>query len=303
MSNTEPVDLSVLAIVAGRRTHLENVAAALSQSVRPPREWVVVGMGEDVPTLAAEPELARTAIVRGRVEAPDRLPLAEARAEAARLASSENLLFLDVDCLPTPAACGSWADLLSGDEHGDGLWMGDVRYLPEGAARRDGDAPAWTFATLADAAVRHPLLPVLEEREARPTDRYEMFWSLCFGLRKPTYDRIGGFDAGYPGYGAEDTDFAFAARAAGVPFGHFGAVAYHQYHPSYSPPLNHLESIVANARRFREKWGLWPMDKWLAAFAERGYVDFRPGDDTLEILALPDEPAIAAAKTNSPAGF
>ncbi|WP_300342830.1 galactosyltransferase-related protein [Nesterenkonia sp.] len=44
--------------------------------------------------------------------------------------------------------------------------------------------------------------------EIRCTDDYELFWSLSFAVRREVFDQIGGFDAGYTGYGAEDTDFA-----------------------------------------------------------------------------------------------
>ena len=69
-------------------------------------------------------------------------------------------------------------------------------------------------------------------------------------MNRLAYDTIGGFDASYTGYGAEDTDFAFTAKEQGIDFYLSQARAYHQQHTVYRPPLNHLSSIVANANRF-----------------------------------------------------
>ena len=280
---------SVLTIVAGREAHLANQAKGLAACEPPPAEWVVVGMNED----AAPPECG-VPVVRGRVDAEGRMPLAEARSEAARIASHDTLVFLDVDCIPAPDMLSAFEEALA---ETDGLWMGDVRYLPKGAAAGD-----WTFETLRRDAVAHPLLPDLGG-ERLPSDRYELFWSLCFACTRATWGRVGGFDAGYPGYGAEDTDFAFAARAAGVPFGHCPARAFHQHHPVCKPPLNHFASIIENARRFRGKWGVWPMDKWLGQFAERGLLRFDMGADVLEVVREPTAEEVDACRSDSPAGF
>ncbi|HYH73989.1 MAG TPA: hypothetical protein VD764_12285, partial [Nocardioides sp.] len=55
------------------------------------------------------------------------------------------------------------------------------------------------------------------------------------------------------------------------------AGAVHQYHPSPSPPVQHVGDIVANANLFADKWGWWPMLSWLEEFRERGLV--RRGPD------------------------
>ncbi|MDO9396736.1 MAG: glycosyltransferase family 2 protein, partial [Herbiconiux sp.] len=76
----------------------------------------------------------------------------------------------------------------------------------------------------------------------------------------------------------EDTDFAFAAREAGVELAWVGSArAYHQHHPVQSPPVDHLDDIVRNATVFHERWGTWPMGGWLDAFEQRGLVH-RDGD-------------------------
>ena len=115
--------------------------------------------------------------------------------------------------------------------------------------------------------------------------RVELFWSLAFAVAPATHARVGGFDPGYVGYGAEDTDYAFRARAAGVPLAWVGdAWAHHQHHPVSSPPVEHLSDIARNARRFRARWGTWPMRGWLTAFADTGLIRWHEQGTSLEVV-------------------
>ena len=113
--------------------------------------------------------------------------------------------------------------------------------------------------------------------------------------RLAEHDRIGGFDESFSGYGAEDTDLAFRADAAGVPILFLGGPrAYHQHHGSYDPPLQHFRDIVANAARFHARHGFWPMDGWLADFARLGLIE-PPGEGPLRVLRHPAAAEIARA--------
>ena len=63
-------------------------------------------------------------------------------------------------------------------------------------------------------------------------DDHERFWSLSFGVRRPTWELLGGFDDGFVGYGAEDTDLGLRAAELGIPLAWFGGgTAFHQWHP------------------------------------------------------------------------
>ncbi|RYJ06329.1 MAG: glycosyltransferase family 2 protein, partial [Actinomycetales bacterium] len=111
-----------------------------------------------------------------------------------------------------------------------------------------------------------------------PSDDHRLFWSLSFAVTPATWDRIGGFDEAYVGYGGEDTDFGQRARSAGVPMAWVGgADAFHQHHPVSRPPVEHVQDVVRNAEVFARRWGWWPMEGWLEAFEERGLVA-RSGD-------------------------
>ncbi|MET1380348.1 galactosyltransferase-related protein, partial [Staphylococcus aureus] len=79
---------------------------------------------------------------------------------------------------------------------------------------------------------------------------------MSFALSKADHLAAGGMDEGYVGYGGEETDYARRLAVAGIPAYWVGnARVWHQHHPVYRPPLAHFDSIVANARRYRARWG------------------------------------------------
>jgi GT2 family glycosyltransferase len=198
------------------------------------------------------------------------LPLAAARNAAARQARGDDLIFIDMDCIPAQAFI---ADYAYGLTDLDGLLMGEVLYLPGGAVK-----PGWSFDDFGAAAVKH------SDRRGPPAagfeycDDYRCFWSLNFAMRRGTFFGAGGFDERYLGYGGEDTDFGKSLVVQGVPIAWLkGALAYHQYHPHHMPPVHHLDSVVRNAQLFEQKWGYRTMGHWLHAFRLMGLIDDAPG--------------------------
>ena len=205
------------------------------------------------------------------------LPLAAARNAGAAVTSADLLVFLDVDCIPCPELIERyrWVAQQSG-----GLLAGPVGYLPEAAGR-----PPLSADELRRLAVPHPARPVPEYGVLVPESRYELFWSLSFAISRADYTALGGFCEDYVGYGGEDTDLAFTARRQGLPFSWVGgAWAWHQYHPVEDPPYGHLIDIVRNARVFQRRWGTWPMEGWLGAFAAGGLIDWDADGDTIRVL-------------------
>ena len=211
--------------------------------------------------------------------ATEHLPLAEARNLAARHASSDNLLFLDVDCIPMRALVGTMAQAL---EQTDALICAEVLYLgPDDARGR------WDEADLAARGKPHPVRDFPGSRRAR---RNQSGAVLVAGVRHPPqrFEALGGFDEAYLGYGGEDTDFGFRAAAARLPLLFMGGPgAFHQYHPSPDPPLQHFDDIVRNAQLFRERWDIWPMEGWLRQFEAMGLIAIAPS--ALQVLRHPVE--------------
>lgn len=269
--------LSVLVPVRDRVEHLANLVAGLNRTDRAAEFELLVGwMGGADPG----PALARARRFAARaIDVPgDQLPLAGARNALAEAARGEILVFLDTDCVPSRGLLGAYARALADR---DVLGVGETRYLPKGFVPDGADE-----ATLRRAARAHPtrdgLFPA--SGTTRVDTRHELFWSLNFGLRRGTFtERIGGFDEGYRGYGIEDTDFARRAAAADVPLGWIGgALAFHQHHPPTRLRPEGIPALVANARRYRERWGEWPAKGWLAELGAAGLVEWDEAADRLE---------------------
>lgn len=284
-------DCSVLVITGGRDAHLERVVRGLERAVPRPAEVVVVFMDQpdgQVP----ETELP---VVVGHVsplEGGGRLPLAEARNAAAGLATRPVLVFLDVDCIPAQDAVGRLCRTVQ--EHPGSLVMGTPRYLEPDWLVRVGDAlGADPDSLLRELSVPHAARAHLVEG---PTQDWHLVWTLVLAVSAADHARLGGFDTGFSGYGAEDTDYSFRARDAGLALRHCGAEVFHQHHGVYRPPLHHVEDIVVNARRFRQVHGVWPMEGWLEQFEQLGLVRWDRDGEVLESLRAPSRSELAAAR-------
>ena len=281
--------ISVVTLAKGRPEHLYNLVLGLAQQVEPPLELIVSVMQDTPYVLPDTPFPVRQILIGGEA-----LPLASARNEAARAARGDALVFLDMDCIPTPGLVGDYRRGLA--QH-DGLLMGEVMYLPGEAA-----APGWDYATFAAVGVKHsdrhgpPAAPI------EPCSDYRCFWSLSFAMRRATFLGTGGFDEGYTGYGGEDTDFGKTLDQQGVPIAWLrGALAYHQYHPHHMPPVHHVASVVRNAQRFERKWGYRTMGHWLYAFRLMGLIDDSPGAP-IRILREPsaEDMALTGQQSDQP---
>lgn len=268
---------ALITIAHGRHNHLLRQYEALAASTALPNDLIVVAMGDTA--IAALPFGAvRPRIVTIPV-AGERLPLAAARnagARAALQAGADVLVFLDVDCLPSSDLVHGYEETARDPRWANHLLCGPVAYLPPPAAG------GYDLTTLDQLADPHPARPAPPIGDVIPGDDFALFWSLSFALTAETWQRIGGFCEEYEGYGAEDTDFAVTARAAEVGFAWVGtARAFHQYHPTSSPPVQHLEDIVRNANIYFARFGEWPMGGWLAAFEAAGLIRWTPTTLTL----------------------
>ncbi|MCQ8239743.1 glycosyltransferase family 2 protein [Rhizosaccharibacter radicis] len=273
--------ISVVTLARGRAAHLGNVVRALSRQEHRPLEVVVAVMQDefyDLPECGLP--VRQIMIAQGAS-----LPLAAARNEAARAAAGDMLVFLDMDCIPAPSLVGDYARELRAF---DGVLMGEVMYLPGGAA--DGD---WSVSDFAAVAVRHSDRRGPPAAGIEPCTDYRCFWSLNFAIGRDTFFRVGALDERYVGYGGEDTDFGKCLDQAGIPIAWMkGALAYHQYHPHHMPPIHHLDSVVRNAQLFERKWGYRTMGHWLHAFRLMGLIDDAPGRP-IRILRRPDAADLA----------
>ncbi|WP_258044436.1 galactosyltransferase-related protein [Sphingomonas citricola] len=274
------MSVSVVTLAGGRPDHLRNLVTGLSRQTQLPAELIVAVMQDAEYDLPDAPFPVTQLLVEG-----GDLPLAQARNAAAQAARGDVLVFLDMDCIPTPTLVADYARHLDAL---DGLLMGEVMYLPGGATAGD-----WTSEDFTAIAVRH------SDRRGPPADGveictdYRCFWSLNFAMRRDTFFRVGGFHEGYRGYGGEDTDFGKVLDTAGIPIAWIrGGLAHHQYHPHHMPPVHHLDSVVRNAELFERRWGYRTMGHWLHAFRLMGLIDDSAGRP-IRILRRPDADDLA----------
>jgi len=282
------VSIAVITLNKGRRAHLTRLLEGLSRGALPDRCIVVEIGGDTAPYPSLPFPVERVAFPHAG------LPLAAARNAGRRAAQAETLIFLDVDCIPSE---GLVAGLSRAVAVHDGLICCEIGYLPAGAV-----ADGWRAADLERLGRPHPVRAFPPAGEVAPAPQPGLFWSLAFAVRAATYDRLGGFDESFSGYGAEDTDLAFRAERAGVPILFLGGPqAYHQHHPGYDPPLQHFRDIVANATRFQARHGIWPMDGWLDGFARLGLIAAdRSNGVVIHRDPTPDEVAAARLPDDRP---
>ena len=277
------MSMGVVVIAAGRHAHVARTLTALTLQLQRADRTILVDLGSDPPLrLLADDIDRRVEVVELSSDQPGGLPLAAGRNAGAVAAATDALVFLDADCIAEPTLVSRYADVLA--DHTDAIACGPVRYLRQGWAHPLEPDMAGLFERSEAPAAR----PVPPDGTVWMDDRHELFWSLSFGVSAEAWLRTAGFDAGFVGYGSEDTDFALRARTLGLRLAWFaGGTAFHQWHePSRFDPAR-VPELVSNARRFRRRWGCWPMAGWLAELAGLGIIRFDPSSDVLELADAP----------------
>ncbi|MFJ7437553.1 glycosyltransferase family 2 protein [Methylorubrum thiocyanatum] len=275
---------SVLTLVRGRSDRLRRLMGGLARQSLSPRELVIAWMQPE-----RAPDLPDPGCPVRHLHVPgEPMPLAAARNRAAEAASGDLLVFLDVDCIPSPGLVAAYADAARAER---GLFLGEVLYLPPDAAA-DGLDPA----TLDRLGRAHPARPPVPASGLRREPDAGQLWGLSFALPAEAWRAVGGMDETYVGYGGEETDLAARLAEAGLPtFWVAGARAYHQHHPVHVPPLQHFSAILANASRFRARHGRWCMTYWLDQFRAAGLIAWHAEAPAIRLLRSPSADEIAAA--------
>ncbi|TXD98432.1 glycosyltransferase family 2 protein [Psychrobacter frigidicola] len=314
------IPVSVITTCYGRNRHLYNLLSSLMHGSVRPAEVIIVNDDADseqlamfalnivqIPTTASALSESSTQPVNSSFD------IGRNRNVGAAHASNNALIFLDVDCIVEPSFVEQLASKLQA--HPNALLMGQPRYLTRPLTDSEGEQLQqgalskvsldklsvynpyrYNFDTNTEASIEENEEEVMKTAEKthkqtqiEQTQDYGAFWSLCFAISRGQFERIGGFDTQYVGYGAEDTDFSFTARSLNIDFYLTNDVIYHQQHDVYRPPLNHLESIVINANRFYDKWQHWPMAGWLLAFADMGLIDWQV--DQQQLISMIRKPS------------
>ncbi len=260
----------IVTVAHGRHTHLAHQLRLLAQSDPHSRHVVVAIEDRGIAAVVQQHRGVRDVDVIAVDSHPLGLPLAWARNMGVRHAlarQADLVVLLDVDCLLGEGALRHYAQAAAAC--GPALLCGPVSYMEEGVV------PPTGLRSLRDLRSPHPARPDPARGDLLRFGDHKLFWSLNAALTAETWSQVGGFCEDYVGYGGEDTDFGWAARAKGIDLVWVGgADGYHQHHPVSSPPVEHLDAIVRNAQLFHDRWGQWPMIGWLDAFAERGLIHF-----------------------------
>ncbi|MEP6628987.1 MAG: glycosyltransferase, partial [Lapillicoccus sp.] len=209
-------EISVVVPVYGRPEQLDRLLAGLDrQTLDADRFEVVVADDGSPEPLRPGPHAYA---VRSVHQHDEGFRAAAARNLGAAAARGSVIAFLDQDCVPAPgylervavAAGDPWALVVGHRRHAelDGWsadavrdWLGG-----SGAAPVELPEPQW----LLDGYARTDDLQ-------RPDDRaYQLVISAVLSLNRSLFERLGGFDASFRGYGGEDWELAHRALVAGA---------------------------------------------------------------------------------------
>lgn len=274
-------NFSVVTIVKGRRKQLANLLESIKTSTLLPFDIQVICMDNLEGIIKPEGLDINFHLINDS----HNLPLAAARNTGIAATKTDSVIFIDVDCLVSPTLFENMLSQLKGDNiiTAYPLYLSEV---PEGGS----------FDALKEKAVPHPTRQTIPA--GQPVEHLQ-FWSLIFAVQKPAFQKIGGFDETFVGYGAEDTDFAMTFNKATIKLIFVKDYVLHQYHDKYDPPLNYFESIIENANRYKQKWGVLPMRRWLSAFENMGLINITAADD-IKIHVSPTDEQIKGSISQNP---
>jgi hypothetical protein len=77
----------------------------------------------------------------------------------------------------------------------------------------------------------------------------------------------------------------------------------HRHHDVFEPPLQQMTATLANAQRFRHRWGHWPMEGWLSEFARMGLIEWTPQATTARVVREPTADEVESARRRSALPF
>ena len=274
-------EFSIVTIVKGRRKQLANLIDSIKASTILPYDIQVVCM-DDLDGIAIPDGLNVNIHL---IQEIHELPLAAARNMGISAAKTDNVIFIDVDCIVSPTLFANMLTALDAKN----IITAYPLYLPV-------PPDTGNYSDLKHKAVTHP---AREHIPAGQPVNHLQFWSLIFAVQKQTFKKIGGFDEFFTGYGAEDTDFAMMFHKADMKLIFVRDYVLHQYHDKYDPPVNHFLSIIENATRYKQKWDVLPMQRWLKAFEEMGLIKIDQADN-ITVIQIPTDSQIKNSVSKHP---
>ena len=264
-------EFSIVTIVKRRTQQLSNLISSIERSTVQPKEMVIVWMAppSDESLLSSE----HFPIVH-RFAASDELPIPKARNRGFETCKTDKFIYLDVDCICPETLL---ADLSKS------LAVGKVVTANVSELNQKVDS-------IDERYLQSLVTPNVTAAEKVPFIHFD---TNIFGITRIDYERVGGFDLDYNGYGIGDLDFAARCSKAGLYLLNTGRHVYKQFHAHYNPPVNHLCDIVANAEVFRQKWGAYPSCEMFSQFAELGLINSDYEQEGMRVTRLVTDEELA----------
>lgn len=113
--------------------------------------------------------------------------------------------------------------------------------------------------------------------------------SAMFFIRKADFEKTGGFDETYDGYGLNDEDFFTQCSKIGLSLIEHPSIVFSPARDLNRCPVNHLLDFAHNAQLFYEKWGFYPRKDILCAYADKGLINKDFEHRGIRVTRLPNE--------------
>ncbi|MHC6646676.1 glycosyltransferase family 2 protein [Alteromonas sp. HB246098] len=282
--------VSAVTIVKSRTEKLCNLISQLEQCSPTPDELVIVWMAppSDLSLIQSE----KFDIVH-KFTTQEELPIAKARNKGMLAAKHENLVYLNVDAVISPTLCKDGLLALKDNT----VVFTSVVFLPKERCNKPYSTISKNEQQIGYLASNDETLPKEDNNEIPSRDQGnnhgkfsdDSICSTVFFIRKTDFQKTGGFDEGYAGFGLNDEDFFTNCRALGYSLEQLPTRTFAPQRPNYQCPVNHLLDFVHNAQRFHSKWGFYPCAEVLTAYAEKGFIDSNYEENGLKIIQLPEQ--------------
>ena len=281
--------ISAVTIVKNRTEKLTNLITQLEQCSPTPDELVIVWMAppSDLSLIQSDKlDIVHKFTTQGE------LPIAKARNKGMLAAKHANLAYLNVDAVVSPSLFKDGLLALKDNA----VIFTSVVFLPSERCEKPYSDIAKSERQIGYLASNDDTLPKEDNNEIPSRDQEinhgkfsdDSICSTVFFIRKADFQKTGGFDEGYAGFGLNDEDFFTHCRALGFSLEQLPTRTFAPQRPNYQCPVNHLLDFVHNAQRFRAKWAFFPCESVLNAYAEKGYINADFIEHGIKIIQLPE---------------
>ena len=282
--------ISAVTIVKNRTEKLCNLISQLEQCSPTPDELVIVWMAppSDLSLMRSD----KFDIVH-KFTTQQALPIAKARNKGVLAAKHQNLAYLNVDAVISPTLFKDGLLALKDKT----VIFTSVVFLPSERcekpyARIVKDERQIGYLSSSDETLPNDDNNEIPSRDKESTHGKLSDDSICstvFFIRKTDFQKTGGFDEGYAGFGLNDEDFFTNCRALGFSLEQLPTRTFAPHRPNYQCPVHHLLDFVNNAQRFYSKWGYYPCVNVLFAYANEGYINADFEEKGIKVKQLPEE--------------